>query len=185
MPALRPVSTIEELLALPEDGRRHELLDGVHALTPSPTYRHQSLLAELFFALRTALAGHRELAVLTSPADIRLGPRTLVQPDLFVLRIDPELPPADWHQTGVPLLAIEIVSPSTAARDRGAKRRIYQAAGIAEYWVVDPDAELIERWTPADLRPEIVAEVLEWSVNGALFLALPLSRLFRPSGGTA
>src|SRR6059036_3066589 len=81
-----PITTIEELLALPEDGLRHELLDGVHVVTPAPEYLHQALLGEFLFALRKALEGNVEVQILTSPADIVLGPRTLVQPDLFVIR---------------------------------------------------------------------------------------------------
>jgi Uma2 family endonuclease len=68
MPALPPVTTLEELLALPEDGRRHELLDGVHAVTPSPGYRHQDIHANLFAAVRHALATRPDLKVLSSPA---------------------------------------------------------------------------------------------------------------------
>ncbi len=133
------------------------------------------------FGPRSAIAATSR--VLTSPADIRLGPRTVVQPDLFICRIDPAHPPADWPDLGTPLVAIEALSPGTAPRDRGAKRRIYQRAGIQEYWVVDPDARLIERWTPADTRPEIIDEVLEWRLDGALLLHIPLTLLFDDSRG--
>lgn len=178
MPAVSPVSTIEELLALPEDGQRHELLDGVHAVTPSPAYGHQGLLARLQFRLQLALAPHAHLQLLASPADIILGPRTLVQPDLFVVRIDPARPPTGWSDVGTPLLAIEILSPSTAARDRGAKRRIYQAAGVAEYWIVDPDARLVERWTPTDTRPEIVSDRLVWEPEEGVRVEIGIDGVF-------
>ena len=177
MPAIRPVTTIEELWALPDDGQRHELLDGVHVVTPSPAPRHQRIVVALVDALRTALRGRKDLDLLTSPADIRLGPRTLVQPDLFICRVDPSHPPQDWPGMGTPIVAIEILSPGTASRDRGAKRRIYQRAGVAEYWVVDPDARLIERWTPGDLRPEILDEVLEWRLEGELLCSLPVASI--------
>ncbi len=178
MSAVSPVTTIEELLALPEDGQRHELLDGVHAVTPSPAYRHQDVLSRLMSALLRAVDPHPRLRVLTSPADIVLGPRTLVQPDLFVVRIDPEHPPRDWSDVGTPLLAIEILSPSTAARDRGAKRRIYQAAGIAEYWIVDPDARLIERWTPSDTRPEILTDRVVWEPEAGVRVEVGVEGIF-------
>jgi Uma2 family endonuclease len=181
MPAMRPVTTIEELWALPEDGQRHELLDGVHVVTPSPTYRHQDIHGALFALLRSGLDSHRGFKVLSSPADLILGPQTLVQPDIFILRINPEAPPTSWQEAGVPLVAIEILSPSTASRDRGAKRRIYQQAGVAEYWVVDPDARLIERWTPTDARPEIVDEVLQWRAGEAVSVKIRLSEVFGPA----
>ena len=178
MPSLSPVTTIEELLALPEDGQRHELLDGVHVVTPSPRFRHQDVLSTLMGELLLALKPHTRLKVLTSPADIVLGPRTLVQPDLFVIRIDPAHPPEAWTEVGIPVLAVEILSPTTAPRDRGAKRRIYQAAGVGEYWIVDPDARLVERWLPTDSRPEILTERLDWSIEGTAVLDLPLGAFF-------
>lgn len=60
------------------------------------------------------------------------------------------------------MLAVEVLSPSTAPRDRGAKRRIYQNAGVGEFWIVDLDARLVERWRPGDKRPEVLDEVLVW-----------------------
>ena len=159
------MTTIEELLALPEDGMRHELLDGVHVVTPAPQYLHQKAVLELELALAAALRDRTDAEVLGSPADIVLGPRTLVQPDVFVIRRSPEKPICNWADVGVPLLAIEVLSPGTAARDRGVKRRIYQNAGVGEYWIVDLDARIVERWTPADERPEVVDGTLRWMVT--------------------
>jgi len=177
MPAIWPVTTIEELWALPDDGQRHELLDGVHVVTPSPALRHQRIVLELIGTLRAALRTRKDLELLTSPADIRLGPRTVVQPDLFICRVDPSDPPSDWPGLGVPIVTIEVLSPGTASSDRGVKRRIYQRAGVAEYWVVDPDARLIERWTPDDLRPEILDGLLEWRLDGQLLCSLPVASI--------
>lgn len=160
---LDEVTTIEQLLALPEDGCRHELLDGVHVVTPAPAYPHQAVLGEFNLTLGVALRGCDRLALLSSPADIRFGPRTLVQPDLFVFRKEPGQRVREWREVGVPVLAIEFLSPTTAARDRGAKRRIYQRAGVEEYWIVDLDARLVERWRPDDIRPEILDERLVWA----------------------
>ena len=177
-----PVTTIEALLALPDDGMRHELLDGEHVVTPAPAYPHQSALSRLQSALSMALAGRTDLEALWSPADIVLGPRTLVQPDLFVIRVNPASPPSSWRDVGVPVVAIEVLSPGTASRDRGAKRRIYQRAGVGEYWIVDLDARLIERWTPSDIRPEILDEWLIWAPEGEPpVLSLELASLFGPS----
>jgi Uma2 family endonuclease len=100
MPAPQLVTTIEELLDLPEDGMRHELLDGVHVVTPSPAFRHQRVLRELFRELDRAVQDRGDVELLWSPADIRLGPRTLVQPDLFVLPSDPDNP-SDQAASGV------------------------------------------------------------------------------------
>lgn len=99
--------------------------------------------------------------VLASPADIELADDTLVQPDLFVVPLG-SVPAANWKDIGRLLLAIEVLSPSTARTDRTVKRLRYQRAGIPEYWIVDADARLVERWRPEDERPEILTERLEW-----------------------
>jgi len=180
MPAIpMPVTTIEQLLALPDDGQRHELLDGVHVVTPAPRPLHQLAVTKLMFHLLSALEGRRTFEVFTSPADVVLGPRTLVQPDIFVVRRTPGQRLERWADVGVPLLAIEILSDTTAARDRGAKRRIYQRAAVGEYWIVDLDARLVERWHPDDARPEILDETLTWTLPGGATGQLDVKKLFR------
>lgn len=181
MPAIPDtVETIEESLALPEDGLRHELLDGVHVVTPAPSYRHQNLLTQLLVHLAGAVRDHEGWKVLPSPADIVLGPKTLVQPDLFVVRLEPETVPTSWRDVGVPVIAIEILSPSTAARDRVVKRHIYGEAGVSEYWIVDIDGRVIERWRPDDDRPEVCDSVLEWALAEGPSGSLDLAALFGP-----
>lgn len=173
------ITTIEELLALPDDGLRHELLDGVHVVTPAPRLLHQRAVSRVYDHVRAALQGSETLELFTSPADVVLGPRTLVQPDLFVVQRTPGQRLERWADVGIPLLAIEILSESTAARDRGAKRRIYQRAGVGEYWVVDLDARLIERWRPDDVRPEILDGNMEWVLPGGASGRLDVPLLFR------
>src|SRR5437667_12842740 len=93
MPATRgAITSIEELLALPEDGMRHELLDGVHAVTPAAQYLHQKAVVEHEFLVLGATRDRTDAEVLASPADIALGPETLLQPDAFVVRKPPEQP---------------------------------------------------------------------------------------------
>ncbi len=177
MPAMSsPVTTIAELLALPEDGMRHELLDGVHAVTPSPVLLHQAVLREMEAAVAEVLKGQDRLQLFWSPADVVLGPRTLVQPDLFIVEQRPGERLRSWADVGVPVLALEVLSPGTAVRDRGVKRRIYQQAGVSEYWIVDLDARLVERWRPEDVRPEVLSETLVWDLplgSGRLSIDLP------------
>lgn len=172
------VTTIEELLALPDDGLRHELLDGEHVVTPAPELPHQAVVGELYGLLSEGLRGNDELVPFVSPADVVLEPRTLVQPDLFVVRKRPGQRLRKWSEVGVPVLAIEILSPGTASRDRGKKRRIYQRAGVAEYWIVDLDARLVERWRPNDERPEIVSDVLRWEPAPGVAVTVDLLALF-------
>jgi len=182
MPAQHVVTTIEDLLALPYDGMRHELLDGEHVVTPAPSLPHQIVLMRLHDALRPAVAAVEGVELLWSPADIHLGPRTLVQPDLFVVDLTRVGLRAPWKAVPPPLLAAEVLSPSTAARDRGTKRRIYLGAGVEEYWIVDIDAHLIERWRRGDARPEMVDTVLEWSLSCGLSGAVNVAELFTGLG---
>jgi Uma2 family endonuclease len=176
--AYPPVTSIEELLALPEDGLRHELLDGVHVVTPAPRLTHQRVVTRILSYLVTALSGRSDAEVFASPADVRLGPRTLVQPDVFVARRPPGRGLMDWPDVGVPLIAIEVLSDSTAARDRGQKRRVYQQAGVGEYWIVDVESRLVERWRPDYTRPEIAAQTLDWTLPGGAVGALDVRQLF-------
>jgi Uma2 family endonuclease len=180
MPAVSPdITTIPELLALPEDGMRHELLDGVHAVTPSPALLHQAVLREMETAVAEVLKGQDRFQLFWSPADVVLGPRTLVQPDLFVVEQQPGQRLRSWADVGVPVLALEVLSPGTAVRDRGVKRRIYQQAGVPEYWIVDLDARLVERWRPEDTRPEVLSETLDWDLPvGTGHLRIDLPSLF-------
>ncbi len=178
MPAVpEQVTTIEELLELPEDGMRHELLDGEHVVTPAPSVPHQRVLRELMFELQPALSNRDDVEMFSSPADIVLTPRTLVQPDLFVVA-KPAKGIRKWSEVGCPYLAIEILSPTTAARDRNKKRRLYVENGVEKYWIVDADARVVERWRAGDERPEIVDGQLRWSLACGVSGEIGLPALF-------
>ena len=179
MPAAHPpVTTIAQLLALPDDGLRHELLEGQHVVTPAPNLLHQRAVGRIWAHLLAATAGRDDAELFAAPADVVLGAQTLVQPDLFVAARVPGQRLTRWADVGVPLLAIEILSPTTAPRDRGAKRKIYQQAGVSEYWIVDIEARLIERWQPGDRRPEIADETLPWRLPGGAGGRFDVRRFF-------
>ncbi|MGI8547685.1 MAG: Uma2 family endonuclease, partial [Gemmatimonadaceae bacterium] len=165
----------EDVLALPDDGKRHEVIDGELFVTPAPTTRHHRLVREFYRSLMDYLRDHPIGEVLASPADIELAADTLVQPDLFVFPLGSELVQS-WKEIGRLMLAIEVLSPSTARTDRTVKRLRYQRAGIPEYWIVDADARLVERWRPQDERPDILTARLEWCPDPSrppLVIALP------------
>lgn len=170
--------TVEELLALPEDGRRHELVYGEHLVTPAPQYAHQRILRRLFLRVASWLEGRGLGEPLWSPADLTLTPDSLVQPDFFVVRPD-EARAADWKAVRCPLLVVEVLSPGTARRDRFTKRRLYQAVGVPQYWVVDPVGRAIELWTPTARRPAVAREELRWNPGeGNDPLVIPVPALF-------
>jgi Uma2 family endonuclease len=165
MPHAAEKWTAAKVRVLPEDGQRHELIDGTHIVTPAPRGVHQVVLRELFTALHAVLGKADGIELLWSPADISLGEDEILQPDLFVCRTRGGVALRDWHEVEALLLVIEVLSPSTAPYDRGLKRRRYQRAGVPEYWVVDIDARAIERWRPDDTSPEIVTGILRFTLE--------------------
>lgn len=171
--------TAERVKALPADGNRYECVDGVLLVTPAPRPRHQVALQSLFLLLHPYLAEHELGDALLSPADIELDAETLVQPDLFVLPSGEARSLKTWKEVSRLLLAVEVLSPSSARADRIVKRRRFQRAGVPEYWVVDLDARLIERWRPRDQRPELLSDTLTWQPDPAqAALTVDLAALF-------
>jgi Uma2 family endonuclease len=135
-------------------------------VTPGPWLRHQRIAGELFARLFAFAKGNQLGEVFFAPLDVLFGEGDYLEPDLFFVRADrSELLKKRWVE-GPPDLVIEILSPSTATRDRGLKLERYRHYGVAEYWVVDPDARVIEVWAfgrgaiePVRLG---VGDVLRW-----------------------
>ena len=175
--------TREMVLALPGDGKRYELFDGELLVTPAPVPRHQLAVQGLYERISPYVRANRIGHVFALPADLDLGGEQLSQPDLFVLSaLPPDL--LSWRGTPNPTLVIEVLSPGSARGDRLVKRRRFQRAGIPEYWIVDLDARVVERWRPYDERPEILDQRLEWQPSGAGGpLVLELPALFTESWG--
>jgi Uma2 family endonuclease len=157
----------ELIAAAPLATPRYELVDGELLVTPGPSRFHQRAVVELIVALDAYLRVERVGRVLTSPSDVELEPEFITQPDVYVL------PLAEWRRlagddtaTRELLLAIEVLSPSSSRHDRVRKRPLYQRH-VPDYWIVDLDARLFERWTPGDERPEVITETLVWHPAGA------------------
>ena len=132
---------------MPEDGKRYEAIDGELYVTAAPSRRHQWISGRLFTALNKSLfePGHgwvyHACIALEFPAT-----EEGVQPDIvFVSKARSETLVEEGIR-GAPDLVVEILSPSTADRDRTIKKKLYQRQGVAQYWVVDPDAESVEVW---------------------------------------
>jgi len=162
--------------ALPDDGNRYEVVDGELLVTPAPARPHQWVVGAIHVELELYARAQGRFVVMLSPSDVELDRYGLVQPDVFVEGLVDGRPAGEWNAGAPLLLAVEVLSPSTARTDRTTKRRRYQRAGIPEYWIVDPDARVIERWRPDDERPEILAERIVWhpeSAAEALTIDLP------------
>lgn len=177
MPHAAEPWTAERVRALPEDGRRYELIDGSLIVTPAPRGVHQVAVSALERVFHRALSS-ATLNVLHSPADISLGEDEVLQPDLFVYRTATGRHLLDWNDITALVLVIEVLSPSTARYDRQLKRRRYQRAAVPEYWIVDLDARVVERWRPGDDRPEVLADRLRWTPGEDVSLEFDVERFF-------
>lgn len=154
LPYGRPL-TRADLEAVPDDGHRYELIDGTLVVTPAPRIRHQEVVANLYSILHASSGD--DLKVLFAPVDVVLGGDTVIQPDLLVAPRDAfterELPTA-------PLLAVEVLSPSTRGVDLLLKRDRLERAGCPHYWVIDPDAPSLVAWQLIDGRYREVAHAV-------------------------
>ena len=176
--------TAAELREIPDDRNRYEIIDGELFVTPSPSPGHQRLSVRFFVAIHPYLEAHGIGEIVYAPADVELADDTVVEPDLFVVPQIKGKPPRSWKDAGSVLLVIEILSPGTARVDRTVKRLRYQRERISEYWIVDGDARLVERWRPTDDRPEMIADKLEWRPDAAVTsLVIDLPKLFESALG--
>ncbi len=143
-PAGKLVLTYDDYVSFPEDGRRHEVIEGEHYVTPAPRPLHQIVSRNLQLALHNHVAERNLGEVLQAPIDVILDETTIVQPDLvFVAKAQITIITSRAIE-GSPQLMIEILSPATARRDRVTKATIYARFGIEHYWIVDPAAKQIE-----------------------------------------
>ncbi len=168
MPALADHRwTVAEVQALPDDPlHRTECVDGVLLVSPAPRTLHQSAVLVLAVLLEPLVRQAGVGAVFVAPSDWVLDPHTLVQPDVYVTPLFDGRRPRTDDERGHPVLFIEVLSPGTARFDRVVKRERYLRAGI-EYWIVDLDSRLFERWLPGEDRPTIHAVELVWTPAGA------------------
>jgi Uma2 family endonuclease len=163
----RTVWTAEMLRDLPDDGKRYEIIDGELFVSPAPRLIHQRAIGELFVHLRAYLRANGVGYAYFAPADVEFSDSNLVEPDLLVIPpVEGQLPRKASELRRL-RLAIEVLSLSTARLDRHWKRQLYQRERVPEYWIVDCDARLIERWRPHDERPEILGETITWHPEGA------------------
>ena len=136
--------TYDDFVLFPDDGKRHELIDGEHYVTPSPNTKHQVVLGNLYLVIGTWLESHPVGRAFLAPFDVVLSNFDVVEPDLLYCsheRARDVLTPKNVQ--GAPELVVEIGSPGTRKRDETIKRRLYERSGVSEYWVVDPEVDVV------------------------------------------
>ncbi len=137
--------TVEDYKNLPEsETKRYELLGGELVMVPSPNEAHQCILTNLGFLLWKFVKDNELGAVYFAPFDVVFSEEDVVQPDLIYILNQRRgiITPDDVR--GAPDLVIEILSPSTAGRDRTYKKTLYARHGVKEYWIVDPQEKTVE-----------------------------------------
>lgn len=136
--------TYDDFVRFPDDGKRHELIDGEHYVTPSPSTKHQTVSGNLFWLIRQHLETHPLGRVFYAPFDVVLSRFDVVEPDLLYMSHErAALVLTPKHTQGAPELVTEIASPGTRSRDEIIKRQLYERMGVSEYWIVDPKDDTI------------------------------------------
>ena len=172
--------TAELVRAIPDDGKRYELVDGELLVTPAPQFAHQAIVLELATRLKGFCERQAAGKTMISPADISWGPDSLVQPDVFVIAPE-EAGASAWTAVKTLRLVAEVLSPSTARQDRFAKRKLYQQHGVATLWLVDAERRIVEVWTPESAFPVVERERVTWHPTPASEpLLIDLAELFGP-----
>jgi Uma2 family endonuclease len=180
--------TYEEYARLPQPsearGTRFEVIDGELYVTPGPSRRHQRIGIRLTTLLHRFAEENSLGEVLISPFDVLFGEGDYVEPDIMFVRRDREDIVSDRGIEGPPDLLVEVLSPSTAARDLGIKLDRYRLFGVAEYWVIDPEECTVLVWRLADGASEPVAlraaDTLRWQpLAGGPVLDISVAELLR------
>jgi len=177
--------TYDDYVLFPDDGMRHELIDGEHYVTPSPNRKHQKVSGNLYLLIASWLEEHPIGQIYYAPFDVVFSKFDVVEPDLLYMsneRASEVLTQANVQ--GAPEIVIEIGSPGTRKRDETIKRRLYERTGVSDYWIVDPELDVVRVYRrggdefdrPLELRTES-GDVLTTPLLPGL--DLPLARIFR------
>ena len=138
--------TYDDYRRLPDDGNQYQLIGGQLIMSPSPTYSHQIISSNLFYALKQYVSEKKVGEILYAPFDVVLSMRDVVQPDLMFISAERADTIAENNVVEAPDLVIEILSEATKTIDRTSKKILYEQNGVREYWIVDPIGQTIEQF---------------------------------------
>ena len=164
--------TYDDFVNFPDDGKRHEIIDGEHYVTPSPTPKHQVVAANLHFFIAAYLKAHPIGIVFFAPLDVIFSDLNVVEPDLLYISRERCEILTTQHVRGAPDLVVEILSPGTRRTDEITKRKLYERFGVQEYWVVDPELDAIKVYRRDEANA--FARVKELSAEAGGVLTTPL-----------
>ena len=177
--------TYAEFARLPDDGKRYEVIAGELEVTPSPRPKHQNIAGALTEHLRPFVRRHDLGHIYPGPIDVLFAEGDYLVPDLVFVRRERLDTVTDRGIESAPDLVVEVLSPSTAVRDRTIKRERYAHYGVPEYWIIDSDRRRVEVYRleeDAD-QPTHVKDRLRWQpVEGGPVLELNVAELFADAG---
>ena len=136
--------TYEDLLEMPDDRNRYEIIDGQLQVTPAPTPDHQAVVLNVGSALMRHAKNHKLGRVFIAPCDVFFSDFNVVEPDIFFVAASRQDLIESRLIRGAPNLVVEVLSPSTSRRDRQAKRQLYAQFGVDDYWLINPIARTME-----------------------------------------
>jgi Uma2 family endonuclease len=151
--------TWKDYLGLPDDGRHYELIDGELIVNPAPAPRHQRIVRTFITRLDRYFEEHGGGEVIGSPIDVVLGDDTVVEPDVIVIKSERASIVGAKNVQGAPNIVVEVLSEGTRRKDEVSKRRLYEQSGVDEYWIADPDADLVKLYRRAGAGFALAAEV--------------------------
>jgi len=157
--------TYEDFLLFPDDGKRHELIDGEHCVTPAPILRHQLIVGNLTFLIRLYLETHPIGRAFGAPFDVILSQFDIVEPDVQYISSERAHILVDWVR-GAPDLVVEVMSKSTRKRDLTVKRDLYERSGVKEYWFVDGEANSVRVYRRSESTDRFDQPVELWLDEG-------------------
>ncbi len=172
--------TYEDYLALPNDGKRYEIMQGDLYLSPSPVPRHQIVHANMFDAFRAYAKAAGWGIILSAPLDVLLSETNVVEPDIIGIASARKAIIKDKNIEGAPDLIVEIISESTRRNDKVLKLKLYAEFGVKEYWIVDPVIDTVEIFSPAEMGLTRIAEVTAGTADSRLLagFSIDVAQLF-------
>lgn len=143
--------TLEKLDALPDDGKKREIIDGDLFVSPSPQFGHQRASNDLSFILTMHCKNNHLGQIFVAPFDYICADDTVVQPDIMWLPNDhPQITDVEGRLRHTPGLVVEILSPGNTKMELERKFELYQREGVAHYWIADPKQRTIRAWSLID-----------------------------------
>ncbi|MEW6378176.1 MAG: Uma2 family endonuclease [bacterium] len=181
----RPKLSYRDYVLFPDNGKRHEIIDGDHFMSPSPSTRHQRISRNLAIIIASFLREQELGELFYAPCDVILSDHDIVVPDLIYVSNQNKGIITEDNIQGPPDLIVEILSPSTRSYDQVLKKDLYEAFGVKEYWIIDPDKETVEiyrlsagRFPGSEIHSR--SQVLKAGIIPGL--EIPLDKVFSPAG---